>query len=172
VLQRKKNFFDNSHVKKKIATRARFFFFPAKILHNCHQMPSAAKKERYDSCGEKVHELLYAKLLKGVKILAKISDPARFSCHSLRRGAAFFATAAGVPAYFIKLQGDWSSDCHTQYIALSTDSRKKAPSQITPPASGLLGRSLSLGFALQRAFLKLKFLSLVLGRKKLIINGN
>ena len=62
--------------------------------------------------------------------MAQISgeDPARFGCHSLRRGGATFAASAGVPPYFIKLQGDWSSDCYTRYIALSTDSKFMAPS--------------------------------------------
>ena len=44
-------------------------------------------------------------------------DPARFGCHSLRRGGATFAADSGVPPYFIKLQGDWASDCYTRYIA-------------------------------------------------------
>ena len=72
----------------------------------------------------------YADLLRGVKSLAKISgkDPKRFGCHSLRRGGTTFAGSAGVPTYFIKLQGDWSSDCYTRYIALSSESRMKAPS--------------------------------------------
>jgi hypothetical protein len=50
----------------------------------------------------------YTELLKGVKILGK--DPTHFGCHSLWRGGASFTAAAGVPAYFIKLQGDWSSE--------------------------------------------------------------
>jgi hypothetical protein len=32
-----------------------------------------------------------------------------------------FAASCGVPPYFIKLQGDWSSDCYTRYICLSAE---------------------------------------------------
>lgn len=72
----------------------------------------------------------YSDLLKGVKSVAILSgeDPARFGCHSLRRGGATFAADSGVPPYFIKLQGDWASDCYTRYIALSPESRMTAPS--------------------------------------------
>jgi integrase len=71
----------------------------------------------------------YADLLAGVKQVASVSglDPSRFGTHSLRRGGATFAAECGVPAYYIKLQGDWSSDCYTRYIALSVEQRMTAP---------------------------------------------
>jgi hypothetical protein len=69
-------------------------------------------------------------LLNGVKRVAIVSDvdPLRFGCHSLRRGGATFVAECGIPAFYIKLQGDWSSDCYTRYIALSLEAKLTAPS--------------------------------------------
>jgi hypothetical protein len=76
------------------------------------------------------HWIHYSELLNGVKWVAIVSDvdPLRFGCHSLRRGGATFAAKSGVPAFYIKLQGDWSSDCYTRYIALSSEAKLTAPS--------------------------------------------
>jgi integrase len=72
----------------------------------------------------------YSELLNGVKQVAIVSDvdPLQFGCHSLRRGGATFAAKCGVPAFYIKLQGDWSSDCYTRHIALSSEAKLTAPS--------------------------------------------
>ena len=39
-------------------------------------------------------------------------EPAKYSGHSLRRGGATFAFQCGIPAEFIKMQGDWRSDAY------------------------------------------------------------
>jgi hypothetical protein len=72
----------------------------------------------------------YVKLLSGVKRMASISgaDPQRFGCHTLRQGGTTFAAGCGISAFYIKLQGDWSSDCYTRYIALSSEAKLTAPS--------------------------------------------
>lgn len=46
-------------------------------------------------------------------------QPELFSGHSLRRGGATAAFQAGVDPLFIRLQGQWSSDCWLLYVALS-----------------------------------------------------
>jgi hypothetical protein len=72
----------------------------------------------------------YIELLSGVKQMASISgaDPQQFGCHSLHRGGATFAAGCSVPAFYIKLQGNWSSDCYTRYITLSLEAKLTAPS--------------------------------------------
>jgi integrase len=46
-----------------------------------------------------------------------------YTCHSFRRGGASAALQAGVPAEFVRLQGDWTSDAYLRYIKLSTDKK-------------------------------------------------
>jgi hypothetical protein len=74
------------------------------------------------------HWVHYIELL--VKQMASISgaDLQQFSCHSLCQGGTTFAAGCGVPAFYIKLQGNWSSDCYTLYIALSLEAKLTAPS--------------------------------------------
>ena len=45
--------------------------------------------------------------------------PASYAGHSLRRGGASWAFKCGVPAEFIKMQGDWRSDAYQKYLELS-----------------------------------------------------
>ncbi len=68
--------------------------------------------------------MCYSNFLKGMKSVETLSgeDPTRFGCHFLRHGRATFATNSGVLPYFIKLQGDWASNCYTRYIILSPES--------------------------------------------------
>lgn len=42
-----------------------------------------------------------------------------YSGHSFRRGGATFALSCGVPAHYIKLQGDWLSDAYERYLDTS-----------------------------------------------------
>lgn len=53
------------------------------------------------------------------------ADPSAFSPHSFRRGGATFAFDCGLPAEFIKLQGDWHSDAYLVYLEM-TDNQKRA----------------------------------------------
>ena len=60
------------------------------------------------------------KIKKALRI-AKI-DPAAYSGHSFRIGAASAAAAAGVPAYFIKMLGRWESEAYHLYIKTPRES--------------------------------------------------
>ncbi|MCP3668394.1 MAG: hypothetical protein GY696_38900 [Gammaproteobacteria bacterium] len=50
-------------------------------------------------------------------------DSSKYSGHSLRRGGATFALAAGVPGELIQAQGDWKSDAYKRYLDLSVPQR-------------------------------------------------
>lgn len=69
--------------------------------------------------------LTYAMLLRQFKGWIKQIgyDPRRFSLHSLRRGSATLAFEMGLPAEFIKAQGDWASDAYLRYINISLPQR-------------------------------------------------
>lgn len=45
-------------------------------------------------------------------------EPAKYSGHSLRRRGATFAFQCGIPAEFIKMQGDWRSDAYLLYLLI------------------------------------------------------
>ena len=49
-----------------------------------------------------------------------------YSGHSFRRGGATFAFNCGVAPEFIKMQGDWHSDCYQLYISSSVASQLTA----------------------------------------------
>jgi hypothetical protein len=72
----------------------------------------------------------YSELLNGVKQVAIVSDvdPLRFGCHSLCWGGVTFVAECGILAFYIKLQEDWSSNCYTRYITLSSEAKLTAPS--------------------------------------------
>ena len=50
-------------------------------------------------------------------------SPLDYSIHSLRRGGATLAAAAGVPDHMIKTHGDWKSAAYRGYIALPPSHR-------------------------------------------------
>lgn len=52
-------------------------------------------------------------------------NPSSYSGHSFRRGGASFALQCGIPAEWIKLQGDWSSDAYQRYLDPSFDLRQR-----------------------------------------------
>ena len=53
-------------------------------------------------------------------------NPAAYSSHSLRRGGATFAAAAGVPRHIIQQVGDWKSDAVDRYLHNHLQSRVQA----------------------------------------------
>ena len=53
-------------------------------------------------------------------------EPAAYSSHSLRRGGATFAAAAGVPRHCIQQVGDWRSDAVDQYMHNPLQARVQA----------------------------------------------
>ena len=50
-------------------------------------------------------------------------NPSLYSGHSFRRRGASFALQCGIPAEWIKLQGDWSSDTYQRYLDPAFDLR-------------------------------------------------
>ncbi|XP_077989286.1 uncharacterized protein LOC144443618 [Glandiceps talaboti] len=50
-------------------------------------------------------------------------NPKLYSLHSLRRGGASLAYAAGVPTELIKMHGDWRSDAYTNYVKVPLSAR-------------------------------------------------
>ena len=52
-------------------------------------------------------------------------NPSCYSGHSFRRGGASFALQCGIPAEWIRLQGDWSSDAYQRYLDPSFDLRRR-----------------------------------------------
>ncbi len=70
----------------------------------------------------------YNSLLRKVCKVAHIS--LAFSAHSLRKGGATCAFAAGVDDTMIKLQGDWVSDAYRRYVFFSMDQRLSVPAAI------------------------------------------
>ena len=52
-------------------------------------------------------------------------DPSLYSGHSFRRGGASFALECGLPADWIKLQGDWASDAYQRYLDPAFTIRKQ-----------------------------------------------
>ena len=57
-------------------------------------------------------------------VVARLGFDSRgYSTHSLRRGGATYASAAGVPREYVKLVGDWKSDAVDTYIKVPLASR-------------------------------------------------
>ena len=50
--------------------------------------------------------------------------------HSFRRRGATTAFMANIPAEYIKLQGDWSSDCYRRYIDVSSHKKLQLAYQL------------------------------------------
>lgn len=71
---------------------------------------------------------VYNKLLRKFCKLARL--PFQFSAHSLRKGGATCAFAAGVNDTMIKLQGDWVSDAYRRYVFVSMEQRLSVPAAI------------------------------------------
>jgi len=76
------------------------------------------------------HPITYSMFCSFLKQLISIigHDPSVFSPHSFRRGGATFAFDCGLPAEFIKMQGDWRSNAYQVYLEL-TDAQKHRASQ-------------------------------------------
>lgn len=61
------------------------------------------------------------------QLLTKAGFPAdQYSGHSFRRGGASFLHACGGTSLMVQAAGDWSSNCFTRYLFLSTEERLKA----------------------------------------------
>ena len=69
--------------------------------------------------------ITYAAFITHLRLcLRKIGfNPSLYSGHSFRRGGASFALQCGIPAEWIKLQGDWSSEAYQRYLDPSFEHR-------------------------------------------------
>ena len=81
----------------------------------------------------------HAALVAGLKSLAGRAglDPARYAGHSLRRGGATAAMRLQVDRLYIKLQGDWKSDCWERYCELDDEQRLILPAAFAEAAREL-----------------------------------
>ena len=61
---------------------------------------------------------------------------AMFFMHSFRRGGATFAFRSGVPAQFIKSQGDWSSDAYLVSLVISAEDKLNVLKSLTMRLQG------------------------------------
>ena len=64
--------------------------------------------------------LTYYKFLSALKSTLK---PSLFSGHSFRRAGASYSFACGVDPFWIKSQGDWSSNAYERYLYVPIDLR-------------------------------------------------
>ncbi|KAK3249221.1 hypothetical protein CYMTET_41342 [Cymbomonas tetramitiformis] len=83
--------------------------------------------------------MAHAALVAGLKSLAvQVGlDPARYAGHSLRRGVATAAMRLKVEKLYIKLQGDWKSDCWERYCELDDEQRLILPAAFAEAAKEL-----------------------------------
>ncbi|KAK3249488.1 hypothetical protein CYMTET_41080 [Cymbomonas tetramitiformis] len=79
-------------------------------------------------------------LVSGIKALAERVglDPASYAGHSLRRGGATAAMRLDVNSLYIKMQGDWKSDCFERYCELDTEQKLILPGAMAEAAATLL----------------------------------
>eukprot|EP00854_Cymbomonas_tetramitiformis_P009946 gene9946-biopygen10168 len=73
--------------------------------------------------------MTHAALVAGLKRLAgQVGlDPARYAGYSLRRGEATATLRLKVDRIYIKLQGNWNSDCYERYRELDDEQRLILP---------------------------------------------
>ncbi|KAK3241736.1 hypothetical protein CYMTET_48530 [Cymbomonas tetramitiformis] len=83
--------------------------------------------------------MAHAALVAGLKSLAERVglDPARYAGHSLRRRGATAAMRLKVEKPYIKLQGDWKSDCWERYCELDDEQRLILPAAFAEAAKEL-----------------------------------
>ncbi|KAK3270341.1 hypothetical protein CYMTET_21262 [Cymbomonas tetramitiformis] len=85
------------------------------------------------SCGVADDDALVA----GIKSLAERLglDPSSYAGHSLRRGGATAAMRLDVASIYIKMQGDWKSDCFERYCELDTEQKLILPGAMAEAAA-------------------------------------
>ncbi|KAK3234401.1 hypothetical protein CYMTET_55343 [Cymbomonas tetramitiformis] len=76
-------------------------------------------------------------LVAGIKSLAERVglDPSSYAGHSLRRGGATAAMRLDVASIYIKMQGDWKSDCFERYCELDTEQKLILPGAMAEAAA-------------------------------------
>eukprot|EP00877_Chromochloris_zofingiensis_P010968 jgi/Chrzof1/6124/Cz17g10190.t1 len=85
-----------------------------------HPAPADAPAFLFDRNGS-LEPLSFELLTAGLKRLAALAgmDAARYASHSLRKGGARAALAAGLNDYYTMFQGDWASNCFQRYYSMS-----------------------------------------------------
>ena len=83
-------------------------------------VPAPCPLFTYPSTSNQLTCITAKSLNDSIKHLAALIslDPQDFSGQSLHRGGATLAFQCGIPAEFIKLQGDWHSDPYMLYLSL------------------------------------------------------
>ena len=78
-------------------------------------------------------------LVKGLKALAAAVglNPGDYAGHSLRRGGATAALQLDVHSVYIKLQGDWKSDCYERYFEMDPEQRLILPGVMAEAAAAV-----------------------------------
>ena len=94
------------------------------LLLDTVDAPSTAPAFSYSS-SRYISYRLFTNRLKDLLTRAGLS-PQMFSGHSFRRGGASFLHQVGGSVLQIQSAGDWSSQCFTRYLYLSTEERLKA----------------------------------------------
>ena len=74
-------------------------------------------------------------------LLKTVLDPSQFSGHSFQRGGASFALQCGIPAEWIKLQGDWAINAYERYLDPSLSLCKQLASKTGMAFQGVLDRN-------------------------------
>eukprot|EP00854_Cymbomonas_tetramitiformis_P031232 gene31232-biopygen32684 len=84
--------------------------------------------------------LTHDALVAGIKPLAgRVGlDPASYAGHSLWMGGATAAMRLDVNSMYIKMQGDWKSDCFERYCELDTEQKLVLPGVMAEAAAALL----------------------------------
>eukprot|EP00854_Cymbomonas_tetramitiformis_P001922 gene1922-biopygen1799 len=79
-------------------------------------------------------------LVAGIKSLAGRAglDPERYAGHLLRRCGATAARRMDVNTLYIKMQGDWKSDCFERYCDLGTEQKLVLPGAMAAAAAAIL----------------------------------
>ena len=94
------------------------------MLMDTVDAPASAPAFSYSSSGFITYKQFTSRL-KDLLTEAGFS-PALYSGHSFRRGAATYLHEVGGSILQIQAAGDWSSQCFTRYLYLSTEERLKA----------------------------------------------
>eukprot|EP00877_Chromochloris_zofingiensis_P002807 jgi/Chrzof1/12527/Cz06g37130.t1 len=85
-----------------------------------HPAPADAPAFLFDRNGS-LEPLSFELLTAGIKKSAALAgmDAARYASHSLRKGGARAALAAGLNEHYTMFQGDWASNCFQRCYSMS-----------------------------------------------------
>ncbi|KAK3243604.1 hypothetical protein CYMTET_46759 [Cymbomonas tetramitiformis] len=124
-------------VMEKGIQRASHLLYFATVGVESHQWGKPQLHPRHHSIPHVLHKHLCTHTLPGIKPLAERVglDPSSYAGHSLRRGGATAAMRLDVNSIYIKLQGDWKSDCFERYCELDTEQKRIFPGAMAETAA-------------------------------------